>query len=273
MEPFLLTNVQETCQLTADDFLQIVAWTIIENVSFNLEGRYINANGEIQHLFETFTTTSLNNYTAFTSIVGPCKLLNIDISFNTPAPDRGQIYIDVRIRRGSLTGASSIVRQLIQGYLYSKVRLCWPFVPYDTINNKYGSFYSPTIANPAAGDDLSYTIPTYNLFEPLIYKLTFTADANVANRTVNFVFKTKNLTVLTLSFDTAITASQAFTFYLGKFPFFSKTVGSNIYMNIPDIPLLSQGAFETDTTNIQAGDQWSSIQLWTQAFFGSENDR
>lgn len=129
--------------------------------------------------------------------------------------------------------------------------------------------------NPAAGADLSFTVPIGVLWNVVSITALFTASAGVANRTVNFQVKDQNgKLAYQYAIGTALTAGQTctYTFSEDVVTPTSSANGGVVLEPLPSTWFPSDWSFGTVTTNIQTGDQWSVVGAWIQAYLPPEGE-
>jgi hypothetical protein len=124
--------------------------------------------------------------------------------------------------------------------------------------------------SPAAGADISLSVPNGVLWDVNTLCALFTASAGAANRLVGFVVKNQDgQTVYTYQTTTALTANQTSTFTFSEdFHAGMQTPanGSLILGPSPQPLLLPGWTFGTVTAAIAAGDQWSAVTVWIEEF-------
>jgi len=130
--------------------------------------------------------------------------------------------------------------------------------------NRY-AFRQPS---PAAGADISITVPFGVYWDVNSLTALFTAGAGVANRLVGFFVKNQDgQTVYTYQTTTALTANQTSTFTFSED--FSTALqtpanGSIILGPMPKAFLPPGWSFGTVTGAIAAADQWSGVTFWVE---------
>lgn len=128
---------------------------------------------------------------------------------------------------------------------------------------------------PAAGADLSYTVPIGVIWNVVSLTALFTASAGAANRTVAFFIKDQGgRIVYQYGIGTALTANQTctYTFEEDVSLITASANGGNILEPLPATWLPPDWSFGTTTANIQAGDQWSNVSLWVQAYLPVDDE-
>lgn len=117
-----------------------------------------------------------------------------------------------------------------------------------------------TIAAPAAGSDASLTVPGGHLYRVLSVYGVLTTDANVADRAIE-VRATIDGSVVG-RFPTAGTVPANSTAAATWAPHLDASAGTAALVgSIPELPLTAGAVLATLTTGIQAGDQWSAVNV------------
>lgn len=117
-------------------------------------------------------------------------------------------------------------------------------------------------ANPAAGADLNYNVPTNRRILPVSIQLTLVTDANVANRRVGLVFHDGSNAFIEVEAAQGETASTTHIYYwlTGGFGQYNSTGLSSRVNCLPEnLWLDDTAAIQTNIQNIQVGDQISDI--------------
>ena len=128
--------------------------------------------------------------------------------------------------------------------------------------------YAPRAVSPAAGADISITVPNGAYWDVNSLTALFTAGAGVANRLVGYFIKNQDgQTVYTYQTTTALTANQTCTFTFSED--FATTMqtpaNGGIVLAPAPKPFLPPGwSFGTVTAAIAAADQWSAVTFWVE---------
>lgn len=121
---------------------------------------------------------------------------------------------------------------------------------------------------PAAGADISITVPSGVYWDVNTLSALFTAGAGVANRLVGFFVKNQDgQTVYTYQTTTALTANQTCTFTFSEdFATGMQTPANSglILCPSPKPYFLPGWSFGTVTGAIAAADQWSAVTTWVE---------
>jgi hypothetical protein len=121
-----------------------------------------------------------------------------------------------------------------------------------------------TITTPAPANNFSWAVPLRTRFMPLGLTFTFTADANVANREINIAYSMAPFLGIVFQLHRAVVANQGLTISLmtGNSSYLTADRNDRIVTTLP-YPIILSGSQQigSQTANIQAGDQYSSITL------------
>lgn len=122
--------------------------------------------------------------------------------------------------------------------------------------------------SPAAGADISITVPNGVFWDVNNLTALFTAGAGVANRLVSFFIKNQDgQVVMQYQFGTALTANQTATFNFNEdYAAAPQAQGNGLFIigPMPKAWLLPGWTFGTITAAIAAADQWSGVTVWVE---------
>jgi hypothetical protein len=127
-----------------------------------------------------------------------------------------------------------------------------------------GEVVSINVPNPAAATDWIYTVPVGWEMAPLLIWYRITCDANVANRYFMFVtYGTDNFDRSRIRFTNIGLNGQQYRFTLALGSSRSDSYYSARYYqdSLPDFRYGAGERWGSATSGIQAGDQYSTIQL------------
>lgn len=215
----------------------------------------------------SFKVDATGNANEQTSIVGVDDIpIWVSITTSPTIVTRNSIYVTL-----GLGVNSDIAYHLCSGYIFDSKSLSWPSASIgDPQPSQYGFVTTIFDPAPAAGSNWSYSIPAYQMYKIRGISFTLTTSATVANRRVHINFNTPQGGDFKLisSVDHAASLARVYTI----FPMSSPGVFSSdndIFIPMPDNLFL-----ETDTTissevvNLQAGDQFSIVNIWVEKWFG-----
>lgn len=119
------------------------------------------------------------------------------------------------------------------------------------------------VPSPAAGADVSVSVPAGSTWEPVSLAGTFTASAAVANRTQALIFTDGASVISRVRLSTTVTAGTVAkrALFLGA----GYTAGGlgdpAIHDSMPQAVLPAAATITTSTVNIDTGDAWTAISL------------
>lgn len=130
-----------------------------------------------------------------------------------------------------------------------------------TIQHLHGRIRSITVTDPAADNEILETVPARRRWRLISIRFKLITDANVANRIVTLTIDDGTNNLLTIPSDTAQTASltRYYHYHLQPVPQF--LIDAIFSLPLPDLFLAAGFRIQTLTTGLQAGDDFSVIQL------------
>ncbi len=188
-------------------------------------------------------------------------LLSVALQTSAGSPRRGQTFCQVGIVRGGEL-ANEPAALLISDYLHDTLLLSWPGGLLRSSAEGPGVLRSITGTNPAAGAEISETVPTNARWR--FYSLTaqLVASATVANRIVSFAMDDGANVHYRMGQNTAQTAGSTRTWCLSGSPFSNALSGTSLLMvGAPEIYLAAGFRIRTITEGFQAGDDWAAPQF------------
>jgi len=247
--------------LRMDEDLRITSYNALASVVLSVRARMYEADGRVTDSIDSHTPNT--NRTAATSIVRTAEgwLLGGEVFVSSAAPLIGQTFVVVEVVRGESTAA--IATQLLAaGYVTAKQPLLFPQMFAQSSLDGAGALRSITGTTPAAGAEISETVPTGARWELLAFQTTFTASAAVATR-IPILFVDDGANIFSrLYCGTTITASQAWFLLWGQgLPNVSEANTKTQQIALETGLRLAAGArIRTSTTAIQGADQYSAVQ-------------
>lgn len=192
-------------------------------------------------------------------------LMSVAVSA-TLATQRGQTFVRAYILRGSASLAN-VSYLLASDYVTTNTAVGWPYGDIRSPLDSMGQMLTFAPANPGAGLDFGLTLPANTRAQLLYCSALLTTSAAVANRVPSgAIFDNASLrNAGTFPANIAIPASTAcrVSFAPGASGTAASALIANVNMPQPTIITSnSQGTtgFQSLTSGIQAGDQWSAIE-------------
>lgn len=244
--------------LGAEDNLFLVVYSSIAGTRVLVRARVLMPNGEIQVIEDEIFPTG--DYVINTKLVrtGECFLLSAFVALSGAAPQRGRVYSALQVSRGT-GGAQRTLNQVCFGYLTDASGITFPA----TVNSKggegVGAFRVITGTDPAAGAEVSETVPTAALWRLHALRVSLVTDATVASR-YPFLVYDDGTTEFHRSGAGALQAASLTTIQnwaIGEARALLSTQAGNA--PIPSGVWLAGGSrIRTVTANLQAGDNYGA---------------
>lgn len=133
-----------------------------------------------------------------------------------------------------------------------------------------GNLRSITGTDPAANTEISETVPANTRWRPLLFRAMLVTDATVATRDVRLVMDDGTLTLAQVPADQTQAASLtiSYTAFAGAPLSTARNTGAVIQM--PDgIMLTGASRLRTQTSSLQATDNWGAPQYLVEEFIGN----
>lgn len=183
---------------------------------------------------------------------------------------QGDQFVAVYLRSNSTR-----LLRLCSGYIETTAGIGWPNTQTIQSMPGRGSFYQVASANPAAGAELTMTVPDNELWIVKGLTVTLVTDSNTATRLVHFVFELHGGPG---TFDIAAPATQLLSLTrtytllpVGAGP--TTVSGDDILVPIPnEIIMTDNDILSTTTDNIQAGDDFGVARVAIEKFVLSVTD-
>lgn len=231
----------------------------------SLRGRIMRVDGQVI-VFQFPVNVPQSNFFNFAFDLAEGYLL--DLTLQDVAADKpGTVWVQAGIGRGTLTNFD-MGAVLISGSLVGTSWLAWPYSNPRPLTDGQGLFFHQAQANPAAGADFTYTVPTTVTGRLKSVFFTFVTSAAAATRGVRIVIQDDLGDVLVRSAANITQVASLTQFYNGgHFPFASTAIVGEAYIPLPN-DFLMQGNWTISslTNNIQAADQYSTIQIAYEAW-------
>ena len=253
--------------LRADDNLRVTTYNALASVIVTVRARVLTADGTIEDVNDTQTPNT--DRTAKTSITRTSAgwLLGGQVFVSSAAPLIGQTYVVVEIVRGESTAAIAL-QVLASGYVTSKQPLPFPMPMPESSLDGAGALRSISGTTPAAGAEISETVPTGARWELLAFAALLTTAVAAANRIVQLTLDDGAAVYGRFSNQQNQAASLAWNYSWGEgLPLLNSGGLLVVHGTLPVNNGLGSGhRIRTSTTAIQAADQWSAVQYLVREF-------
>ena len=169
---------------------------------------------------------------------------------------RGELYVKVFLRVDGV-----IVALLMAGYVHDTSNIAYPNGKIESSIEGPGLIRSITGTNPAAGVEISETVPTGAKWRLLALRVRFIPSADVATRSPMLQFDDGTAVFFLADPSQTVTASQDFGWGFGLGTERLIPTNDSKQWGVPtEIFLLAGYRFKTNTSSIQAADNWGAPQ-------------
>jgi len=239
-----------------DDGLRIRSFNSVGGVNLAIEGRRVEPDGTIVPFADRHVPASDRSEGTSLVNVGPGVLLNVSVRASAGAPRRGQCYVVLDVVRG-FTGAIQPLACLLQGYVTDTSRRAWPDSPLELSAEGPGVLTTAAFTDPAAGVEISVTVPPNARWRPLALFYALVTDGTAANRESALVID-DGATVYA-RVPSGFTQTATLTVSYSAFhhaPRFTLAQDTTKNFPLPRIDMPTGHRLRTITTNLQAGDNY-----------------
>lgn len=226
--------------------------------------------GWINVIQREFFPTSDRSPNTFLMDIAEGYLLSVSVAydFNLGVVNRGQAFVTIGLARNTPSPGRFI--QLIEDDIGLEMDLAWPGGTIRAPTEGPGFIHSVAVANPAAGADWSFTIPTGSRMRFRAGGAQLVTSATVATRATGF-HATDGVTEY--MFAPAVqTQAASLTVRYDYLPGATAValVGTQTSISLPSDPIFPAGhTIGSATGGIQAGDQWSGIEFCVEEWINA----
>jgi len=247
--------------VTNDDYLLLTAYNSAASTLIEIGGRVLDRDGRPVPFTGRLTPTTDRVASTVVVRLGEGRLQQVSVGIIGGTPSYGQTYVRVDLARGDGAGRT-IVGTLIAGLVTSSVRQAWPgsliYGPLD----RGGFIRSVVGTDPAAGVEISETVPTGARWRILSMRFSLVTDATVANRFVRVLLDDGTNIYGSASSDRAVTLSSTRVHIVSPGGFTYSNAQDHDWLGLPsDLWMLAGHRIRTSTVAIVAGDNYSAPVL------------
>lgn len=235
------------------------------STNLELDLRYLLPDGTIQ--IQSEVVPCLSNFTITNLLFHMAEgfLLSVALRCNDTTFKRGSLFAVINLVR-QINPNTTINLTLTKGGVTFFAPVCWPAIPPDFPQNKPGVIRQVVIGAPAAGVDFSTTVPNLARWRVIALRASLTTAVAVANREVILALGTAGSPVYNAIAVPLQAASLTYGYSWGAgvttLLVIAGATTPNINTSIPvDLWLPNGSTVASVTQNLQAADQWSSVQL------------
>jgi hypothetical protein len=207
-----------------------------------------------------FTTTGTRSPQISIANLGEGFILSVNVYCLTTSLQRGQVYVRFMFLRGNITQAY-LGQVLCQGYVTTNSSQFFPFGQNEMSTSGRGAMRSITGTTPAAGAEISETVPAGAMWRLISIFYQLNTSATVASRFLSLIVDDgTNILFNPLGLVTSIPAgnNERMTWSAGG-PSFQSTGFCATPLPV-DLFMPAGYRFRTSTPAIQAGDQYTAPQ-------------
>ncbi len=254
--------------ISQEDAMEMSLWNSLPGLTARIVTRFLRPDGVITPTVKLFTPSSDRARNTFKIDLTEGFLLSVAVTNHFGAPLRGQTFCTVELTRGP-TGAAVSHEVLIQEYIFNLSYAGWPGGMIRSPLEGPGVMRSIVGTDPAAGAEISETVPTNARWRLIAFTSTLVTSAAVANRRLRLVHD-DGANIYCNAFSTLLLpASTTTTVTWGdSYPLVENT-DQQITAPLPRQDMLLAGSrIRTITTNFQAGDNWAApvylVEEWIE---------
>lgn len=241
------------------DNLRIEGWNSVAGVALELTFRFANVDGSIEPQRYTLPLTADRQSTGLDISLAPGYLLNMAVFASGGAPKIGQTFVCIKLIRG-FGGATIVMGLLLQGYVTAEQGLGWPGSPIASSTDSEPALRVITGTAPAAGAEITETVPTGARWELVSLGATHQGDGSGANRTARLLFLSGAAVMAAFpqAFLEGVGNLQGYCWTQGL-PLSAGLAGDRQVQGLVTQVALPQGAqIRTSTIGLGPADQWSA---------------
>ncbi len=246
---------------TGEDNLRVLSLNASSVTELTIVGRFLAPDGQIQafrfrHVMFTDRTVATT-----THALGLGWLLDVSVVAASGTPLLGQVFVRLQVVRG-LGGATQVLATLAQGVCNAVQHLSYPGSAIRTTLEAPGAIRSIAGTDPAAGVEISETVPTAARWRLLSLSFTCATAIAIADRVVRLVFD-DGASIYFQSTGLAVqAASSTFRYTWSSNISYGNSVGANLTGAYGiNLFMLAGHRVTTSTELLQAADDFSAPQL------------
>lgn len=230
-----------------------------EAVSLNVRG--ITREGQFTYKPTTAATAATITQETFGVPDIPIMVTVEDAGRNL---EQGQAFVTV-----SLLANGEVIQQLVSGYLYAQKALSWPNTQQVDLRPGGGRLTGVTGTNPAAGVEISHTVPTGEMWKIQAVTFGFAASAIAGARRIHLVVIQPFTTTMHFFSSLDIAANGGGDFSCAPMGVIPDELDDGRYFIAipPDLVVRSGGTISTETVNLDGGDNFTAPIFTIEKYF------
>lgn len=252
--------------MTGEDALQISGWGIVTGASIRVSGRFLGLDGIVRPFEHDCPLTADRVIASVARQIGEGWLLNLTARNAGTANAYGQVFARVQVVRG-LGASGAVLGTLCAGYVTAVQPLAFPGGRVRSTHDGVATIRSITGTDPAAGVEISETVPTGARWRLISFFGELVTDATVANRRATLAIDDGTNLFFRVAINSLQTASLTFRYIFSQAGPDVLSTGNAMVGKTPnDLRLAAGYRIRTITETIQAGDNWAAPQLLVEEF-------
>jgi len=247
--------------VAGDEYLRVFSLSAAAGAVL-VTGRFLETDGRLT-VIEARLALSNDRSTPSTIVrkLGAGWLLNLTAVLEAGALAHNAAFIRVDLVRGD-TANAFVAATLLQGGVTDTQRRAWPGSPIVGSLEGSGVIRSITGADPAAGVEISETVPAGARWRLMSLRASLTTDASVANRRPVFTLDDGAAVYYSIGSSADIPASNTIPIIASQAASPSQSAAGHNTVPLPPGLVMSAGhRIRTVTTSFQAGDNWTAPQM------------
>ena len=256
--------------VTVDDVLVLTALSPIYTLQVNVSVRLLTPDGQVIPQYYNFANMVASG-NAYTRIMRLAEGYVLSATLETPLMPAGAAFVMLSVKRGTGSQDATQGDLLVSGSPGVSWQIGYPQSTPVTPSSVVGMTRSFSVANPAAGADFYIGMQAGTSTMPISVTANFATSAAVGNRIPALVLTDGPGNVLFSGVCVlAQAASLTWTYTWSAQPVTPPTGGTQNQGPLPPGMRIPSGGFiKSVTAGIQAGDQWSAIQMTITQYVAS----
>lgn len=257
--------------LTGEEWLRVTAFNTQAGVTLRIAGRVLpfGAVHPVPFL-DTLTPTSDGLATAKLVALPDGWLFSVMVSVTAGAPSVGQTYVVVELVRGGSANAEAVM-VLAADYVTAQVRAAYPGTGVKSTSSYAAGVPVARIitgATPAAGAEVSETVPTGKTWQLVSFHVRLVTSATVATRVPYVVIDDGTTPVFQVPCPATVVANTTVDLFwsaIGAQVADAAVVAHGGMLPVETI-ITATHRLRTSTGSIQVGDQYSLVRYLVREF-------
>lgn len=250
--------------LEDSDSLRITSFNSASGVELAIAGRRRDEQGRIVPFLERHVPNTDRTVATGLLGLGAGELVSAVVRASAGAPRRGQCFVCLEIVRGRL-GAVEPIAAIASGYVTDRAWRAFPGALLEDSISGPGVIRSVAGSDPAAGAEISETVPTNARWRLISLQAALVTDATAANRIPVLIVDDGTNELARGGHGIAQAASLTINHTFGVFGAALQVTTTNFLGMAPaGIVLMGGHRIRTSTAALQAGDNWGAPRLFVE---------